>query len=189
MMATTIAAIRATPVTVPLEAPLLHSNGAHWGRFVRTIVEGETADGYVGLGEMGGGGEDATRAFAGLLSYLDGHDVFALEALKLKICNPTASLYNNRTQLHAAIEFACLDLVGKKLGVSVADLLGGRVRDQVGFASYLFYRYGHPESGVGEVTAAVLAYVPGSKPDGTSTSIVTVTVDPGITLPTGQVTS
>ena len=69
-MATTIAAIRATPVTVPLEAPLLHSNGAHWGRFVRTIVEVETADGFVGLGEMGGGGEDATRAFAGLLDYL-----------------------------------------------------------------------------------------------------------------------
>ena len=29
--------IRATTVTVPLEAPLRHSNGAHWGRFVRTI--------------------------------------------------------------------------------------------------------------------------------------------------------
>src|SRR5205823_3083774 len=75
-MATTIAKIRATPVTVPLEAPLLHSNGAHWGRFVRTIVEVETNDGYVGLGEMGGGGEDATRAFSALESYLRGHDVF-----------------------------------------------------------------------------------------------------------------
>jgi glucarate dehydratase len=41
--------------------------------------------------------------------------------------------------------------VGKKLGVSVSDLLGGRVRDEVGFASYLFYRYGHPETGDGEV--------------------------------------
>ena len=57
---------------------------------MRTIVEVETADGYVGLGEMGGGGEDATRAFTGLLSYLDGHDVFALEALRLKICRPSS---------------------------------------------------------------------------------------------------
>ena len=56
--------ISSTPVTVPLEAPLLHSNGAHWGRFVRTIVEVETNDGYVGLGEMGGGGEDG-RAVGG----------------------------------------------------------------------------------------------------------------------------
>ena len=77
-MATTIDTIRATPVTVPLEAPLLHSNGAHWGRFVRTIVEVETNDGYVGLGEMGGGGGDATRAFAALESYLRGHDVFRI---------------------------------------------------------------------------------------------------------------
>ena len=149
MPATTIAAIRATPVTVPLEAPILHSNGAHWGRFVRTIVEVETSDGYVGLGEMGGGGEDATRAFAGLLPYLAGHDVFALEALKLKICNPTASLYNNRTQLHAAIEFACLDIMGQKLGVPVHALLGGKLRDAVDFASYLFFRYADPDTGAG----------------------------------------
>ncbi len=41
MSSTTIVDISATPVTIPLEAPLRHSNGAHWGRFVRTIVEGE----------------------------------------------------------------------------------------------------------------------------------------------------
>ncbi len=154
MSATTIAAIRATPVTVPLEAPLLHSNGAHWGRFVRTIVEVETNDGYVGLGEMGGGGEDAARAFAALADYLRGHDVFRLEAMRFAICNPTASLYNNRTQLHAAIEFACLDIMGQKLGVPVHALLGGKLRDEVEFASYLFFRYHDPESGRGEVRTA-----------------------------------
>jgi len=138
-------------VTVPLEAPLRHSNGAHWGRFVRTIVEVETDDGYVGLGEMGGGGESAELAFQGLKQYLVGHNPFELEALRFKICNPTASLYNNRTQLHAAIEFACLDLIGQKLGVPVCDLLGGRLRDAVPFASYLFYRYPDPETGEGEV--------------------------------------
>ena len=37
--------IRATTVTVPLEAPIRHSAGAHWGRFVRTIVEVETDEG------------------------------------------------------------------------------------------------------------------------------------------------
>ena len=151
MAATTISAIRATPVTVPLEAPLLHSNGAHWGRFVRTIVEVETADGYVGLGEMGGGGESVAQAFAGLLPYLRGHDVFRLEAMRFAICNPTASLYNNRTQLHAAIEFACLDIIGQKLGVPVCDLLGGRVRDAISFASYLFFRHPNSETGQGEV--------------------------------------
>jgi len=137
-----IVAIRATPVTVPLEAPLLHSNGAHWGRFVRTLVEVETDDGLVGLGEFGGGGESATAAVEGLIGYLKGHDPFRLEAMRFAICNPTASLYNNRTQIHAALEFACLDIMGQKLGVPVSELLGGRIRDEIPFASYLFFRYG-----------------------------------------------
>ena len=154
MSATTIARIKATPVTVPLEAPLRHSNGAHWGRFVRTLVEVETADGYVGLGELGGGGETATAAVEGLQSYLKGHDVFRLEALRFAICNPTASLYNNRTQVHAAIEFACLDIIGQKLGIPVSEFLGGRLRDAVEFASYLFFRYPDPATGRGEVRTA-----------------------------------
>ena len=143
--------LHATTVTVPLEAPLLHANGAHWGRFVRTIVELETDDGLIGLGEMGGGGESTEVAFEGLKPYLLGHDPSQLEAMRFKIMNPTASLYNNRTQLHAALEFACLDLVGQKLGVPVHDLLGGRLRDEVPFASYLFFRYADPETGEGEV--------------------------------------
>ncbi len=133
--------IRPTTVTVPLKAALRHSNGCHWGRFVRTIVEVETDQGIVGLGEMGGGGESAEAAFRGLLPYLKGHNPFELEALRWKIANPTASLYNNRTQMLAALEFACLDIVGKALGVPVYDLLGGKLRDEAAFASYLFFTY------------------------------------------------
>ena len=145
-----IAQVRATTVAVPLEAPLRHSNGAHWGRFVRTIVEVETTNGLIGLGEMGGGGQSAEAAILALQPYLEGHDPANLEALRFMIANPTASLYNNRTQLLAAIEFACLDLVGQDAGLPVHDLLGGKVRDEVEFASYLFYRY-PGRDGTGEV--------------------------------------
>jgi glucarate dehydratase len=145
-----IADLRATTVTVPLEAPLRHANGAHWGRFVRTIVEVETDDGIVGLGELGGGGRSAEAAITGLKPYLVGHDPLRTEELRFKLANPTSSLYNNRTQLVAAVEFACLDIVGKALGCPVHALLGGKVRDEVDFASYLFFR--HPgDSGAGEV--------------------------------------
>lgn len=143
--------LRTTTVAVPLEAPLLHSNGAHWGRFVRTIVEAETDNGLVGLGEMGGGGQSAEAAFAAVRPYLVGHDVFQLEALRFKIANPTASLYNDRTQLLAAIEFACLDLIGQHLSVPVYDLLGGKLRESVPFASYLFFRLPGPAGVPGEV--------------------------------------
>ena len=136
-----ITAVKATPVSVPLEAPLRHANGCHWGRFVRTIVEVETDEGLTGLGEMGGGGESATAAFKGLERYLLGHDPARLEEMRYRIANPTASLYNNRTQLLAALEFACLDILGQKWGVPVHAILGGALRDRVPFASYLFFRY------------------------------------------------
>ena len=143
--------IRATTVTVPIEAPLRHANGCHWGRFVRTIVEVETDEGLVGLGEMGGGGESAEAAFRALKSYLVGHDPARLEELRFLISNPTASLYNNRMLMLAAIEFACLDILGQKWGVSVSEILGGRLRERVPFASYLFFRYPNPHDGKGEV--------------------------------------
>lgn len=143
--------IRATPVTVPLEAPLRHANGCHWGRFVRTIVEVETDEGIIGLGEMGGGGETATAAIQGLKSYLLGHNPADLERMRFLIANPTASLYNNRTQILAALEFACLDILGQKWGVPVHQIIGGKVRDRVPFASYLFFRYANPRDNSGEV--------------------------------------
>jgi glucarate dehydratase len=143
--------IRATTVTVPLEAPLRHANGVHWGRFVRTIVEVETDNGLIGLGEMGGGGESAEATFRAMKAYLVGHDPSRLEEMRFLIANPTASLYNNRTQIHAALEFACLDILGQAWGVPVCDILGGRVRDSVRFASYLFFRYPNPKTKAGEV--------------------------------------
>src|SRR6202158_3726745 len=109
----TIRDIRATTVTVPLKAPLRHANGCHWGRFVRTIVEVETDNGLIGLGEMGGGGESAEAVFRSMKSYLVGHDPARLEEMRFLIANPTASLYNNRTQVLAALEFACLDILGQ----------------------------------------------------------------------------
>jgi glucarate dehydratase len=140
-----IADLRATTVAVPLEAPLRHANGCHWGRFVRTIVEIETDTGLIGLGEMGGGGESAVAGIRAL-------------------ANPTASLYNNRTQMAAAIEFACLDLLGQAWGVPVCDILGGRVRDRVSFASYLFFRYAASD-GAGTIRTAdqLVTYARGLK--------------------------
>lgn len=141
--------IRATTVTVPLEAALRHANGCHWQRFVRTLVEVETDEGLVGLGEMGGGGESAEATFRAMKRYLVGHDPARLEEMRFLIANPTASLYNNRTQILAALEFACLDLLGQKWGVPVCDILGGRLQDRVPFASYLFFRYPNAERSAG----------------------------------------
>src|SRR6187549_3613682 len=150
----TIRDLRATTVTVPLEAPLRHAAGCHWGRFVRTIIEVETDEGIVGLGEMGGGGESAEAVFSAMKSYLVGHDPARLEEMRFKIANPTASLYNNRTQILAALEFACLDIIGQKWNVPVYEILGGALQKEVPFASYLFFRYANSKTGMGEVRTA-----------------------------------
>lgn len=144
--------IKATTVSVPLEAPLRHAAGSHPGRFVRTIVQVFTDEGIVGLGEIGGGGNSLKDSIEGMLSVLKGHDPFNLEMLRWKVNNPILSAYYSNIQVLAPIEFACLDIMGKATGRPVCDLLGGRVRDAIPFAAYLFYRYGQGRKG-GEETA------------------------------------
>ena len=74
----------------------------------------------------------AVAAVQGLKPYLVGRNPAQLEQLRFLIANPTASLYNNRTQILAAIEFACIDVLGQLWGVPVHDILGGRLREIVG---------------------------------------------------------
>ncbi len=100
---------------------------------------------------MGGGGESAESMFRAMKTYLLGHDPARIEEMRFLISNPTASLYNNRTQILAALEFACLDILGQKWGVPVSEILGGRLQERVPFASYLFFRYPNPKDGAGEV--------------------------------------
>lgn len=46
-----------------------------------------------------------------------------------------------RTRAFAAVEAACLDIIGKAVGKPVCDLLGGRARDAAPFSAYLFYKH------------------------------------------------
>ncbi len=140
-----ISDVRATTVAVPLEAPLRHANGVHPGYFVRTLVEVETDQGLIGLGEVGGGGTSAAQAILGLRSTLLGEDPYQIERLRWKCANPVQALYVPLQQMYATIEFACLDIQGQAAGRPVCDLLGGRLRDRIPFAAYLFYR--HPADG------------------------------------------
>ncbi|MFC8955277.1 enolase C-terminal domain-like protein [Streptomyces sp. NPDC057101] len=50
-----------------------------------------------------------------------------------------------RLSVVSAFETACLDALGKTLGLPVHALLGGKVRDTVEYSAYLFYRWAaHP---------------------------------------------
>jgi len=150
--------IKATTVSVPLEAPLRHAAGSHPGRFVRTIVQVVTDEGLVGLGEVGGGGNSLEAQITGIRHTLKGHDPFNLESLRWKVHNPVLSAYYSMIQVLAPIEFACLDIMGKATGRPVSDLIGGRMREKIPFAAYLFYRYRGGSKGGEETGAQIVAH-------------------------------
>jgi len=131
--------VRWTEIFIPIEAPLRYAYGAHPG-FSRFIIEVDTDEGLTGLGECYGGAsrEGQLREMRPLLI---GEDPFQLERIRWKLSSPSAQKLFGNVLGYAGLEFACLDLQGKKLGMPVCDLIGGRVRNVVPFAGYLFFRY------------------------------------------------
>ncbi|MVZ60675.1 enolase C-terminal domain-like protein [Sphingobacterium humi] len=129
--------LRVRCVAIPLKAQLRHNTGVHPGYFLRTILELITDEGIVGLGEVGGG--DQRAALTKLKPRIVGLDPFHLETIKMKVLR--SIYYMSNARLYAAIEMACLDIQGKVLGRPMSDLLGGRLREEIPFIGYLFWRY------------------------------------------------
>jgi glucarate dehydratase len=144
-----IVGLKTTPVTVPMEAPLRWSLGVERGT-TRTILEMETDEGIVGLGETYGGASTA-RALQSLKEMVLGTDPFEFEKT-LKKLQVFCISYETFVAPHvtAALDMACLDIVGKALNRPVCSLLGGKHRDRVPFAAYLFYRYPSSDGKGGE---------------------------------------
>ena len=140
-------------VAIPLNAQLRHNTGVHPGYFLRTILELVTDEGIIGLGEVGGG--DQRGALQKLKPRIIGLDPFQLEIMKLKVLR--SIYYMSNARLYAALEMACLDIQGKVLNRPMSDLLGGRIRDEVPFIAYLFWRYDRPGDGKHDETAEDLA--------------------------------
>ncbi|WP_405662705.1 glucarate dehydratase family protein [Streptomyces sp. NBC_00079] len=129
------------------DPPLLNSNGVHEPLALRVILQLVLEDGTVGLGESPGGTARLERleAAAKVVVGMDVFDTTALAAAIDAALLPTVPSSHERGWTVSAVEVACLDAQGKLLGRPVSDLLGGRVRDSVPFAAYLFYKWAeHP---------------------------------------------
>jgi glucarate dehydratase len=131
-----IVEMRVTPVAFP-DPPLRNSTGVHEPFAIRTIVELVTDDGLSGWGEAPGGAGTVSELEA-LRDTVIGLDPFHREPLRLRVTSP---------RIYSPLEVACFDLMGKATGRSVADLLGGAVRDPIEFAAYLFYKFDCPDWG------------------------------------------
>jgi glucarate dehydratase len=140
-----------TPAFIPIEAPLRYAFGSHPG-FSRIIIEVDTDEGITGLGECYGGASRLGQ-LAEMKPLLIGEDPMNMERIRWKLGAPSALKLFGHVLGFAGLEFAVLDIQGKALNKSVCSLLGGKVRHEVQFSAYLFYRYAN-ESGSGEVSNA-----------------------------------
>ncbi|MFF7184105.1 glucarate dehydratase family protein [Streptomyces sp. NPDC008222] len=158
----TIDEVRLTPILVA-DPPLLNTQGVHQPYTPRLIVEVVTADGTTGVGETYGDTKylDLARPFAQRVigrQVTDTTGLFALadeigvdgspagDRLDVGGLRGVQTADKLRLSVVSAFEVACLDALGKALGLPVHALLGGKVRDEVEYSAYLFYRWaGHPE--------------------------------------------
>jgi glucarate dehydratase len=142
------------------DPPLRSSYGLHAPFALRTIVELKTDSGLTGISETYGG-DGPLAGLEAVRHRVIGMDPFQLAGLYRDMTAEAAhemdSGLGGRTQTYlvpgenpldrhartfAAIEIACLDLIGKAVGKPVCDVIGGRVRDEVSFSAYLFYKHG-----------------------------------------------
>ncbi|WP_406441333.1 glucarate dehydratase family protein [Streptomyces sp. NBC_00631] len=145
-MSTKIRELIVTPIAFR-DPPLLNSSGVHEPLALRIVLQLVLEDGTVGLGEAPGGTARLERleAAARLVVGMDVFDVTAVTATIDTALFPAVPSSHERGWTTSAVEVACLDAQGRLLGRPVSDLLGGRVRDSVPFAAYLFYKWAeHP---------------------------------------------
>jgi D-galactarolactone cycloisomerase len=98
-----------------------------------TLVEVETEDGVVGLGEAWGAPATLFAALDGIRGFYLGRTLWQREHAVSEIFGRLYHLgiQNPMVACMSGINLAIHDALGKTLGVPVADLLGGRVRDAI----------------------------------------------------------
>ena len=146
--------IRVTPIAFR-DAPLLNASGIHEPYALRSIIEVESDNGYIGLGESYGDAP-VLSVLQAMQASLVGLDPFDLNGLRARVVKTVAALKPGTAgaelapgshpskqvaNAYSAFEVAFLDLQARSLGMPLVDLLGGAVRDRVPFSAYLFLKY------------------------------------------------
>ena len=122
------------------DPPLRSSYGLHAPYALRTILELESDDGVIGISETYGG-EVPARALEAVRPNVIGQNPYRLTGLLSLMVEgegsgidrsqtylvPGENPLDQTTRTYAALEVGCLDLIGKSVGQSVCDLIGGRL--------------------------------------------------------------
>ena len=139
-----------TPIAIT-DPPLLNAAGIHAPYALRTVLELVTEDGISGISEIPGN-KAIDEALESCRPLVIGRDPYHLNQLQRELeayfGKETAAQrgdapWDQRKLVHvfSSLEVACLDIIGKLTNRPVVDLLGGKMRDRVPFAAYLFFKY------------------------------------------------
>src|SRR3954453_20921399 len=145
--------LRIHPIAIA-DPPLRSSYGLHAPYALRTIIELQSDDGVIGISETYGG-DAQVRELEAMRAQIVGANPYRLTGTLAPMLHgaaygdersqlhhvPGENPFDAQTRTYAAIEVACLDLIGKSVGQPVCDLIGGRVRDAVSFSAYPFYKH------------------------------------------------
>ena len=133
-MATTIKDIRVTPLAYELGAGKAYgSSRGTTPRRVCGLVELETSDGIVGIGEAWGPGQLARAYLEVVRGLYVGRDLLDHELVwhAIQARHYHMGIQNALVALVSGIDMAAKDAVGKLLGLPLCKLIGGRARDHV----------------------------------------------------------
>lgn len=132
--------IKATPISVPFVEREMFSFGYREG-LSNVIIEIETDGGITGIGEcMGNPSAGAIlEAIKLFRPHLLGRDVFSIEAITIDFYKKARWAYfrNLGNSALAGVEMALWDIIGKLTKQPVYRLLGGKVRDEISFFTWI----------------------------------------------------
>ncbi|RWF05580.1 MAG: chloromuconate cycloisomerase [Mesorhizobium sp.] len=138
-----IRSVKATPVNIPLERPLWWTGG-HYPGTSKVIIEVETDQGLVGLGEAPS--VDVLATILAMGERLVGHDPLDIANCESLTVPPWQIVQNTDdssvVKAFGAIEIALWDIRGKVAGEPLYKLLGGAVRKEIPFTEYFGFREG-----------------------------------------------
>jgi len=147
-----------TPVAIA-DAPLRNAPGIHEPYVNRLIVELVGEDGNSGFGEaayskqmhddlqhlradiVGCDAANQNRLYEIVAAHHEADPESRPDPVLKNFALPASKVKTALPRTYSPIEVAALDLTGHSLGIPVAELLGGRVRDTVPFSAYLFYKH------------------------------------------------
>lgn len=132
-----VISVQADLINLPHQKAMASASNRSFG-LTKVIVQIQTDEGIVGLGEAPGNEEIRGAVLRVGNGFLNGRNPFDIERIVEMMPGPHKGLYGPNTTVQSAIEMGLWDIMGKSTGHSICELLGGRYRDRILICAPIF---------------------------------------------------